>query len=101
LFSCSYDLGTCSEALKKRASGVEVLNLQLASPDQLTLMKDGEEEKRKHYRAVCWADRALTPDDVDTFEQLGDLTLQQDTPVRVLHRRAALKRERVCFFLLM
>uniref|UniRef100_A0A061RSU6 tRNA pseudouridine(55) synthase n=2 Tax=Tetraselmis sp. GSL018 TaxID=582737 RepID=A0A061RSU6_9CHLO len=57
-------------------------------------MKEGESEKEKTYGALVWTSRALSEEDVDLISNTKDLAIQQATPVRVLHRRAALTRER-------
>lgn len=69
--------------------------LQVASPGQLDLMKDGEADKQKHYRALCWAARELSEADEQVLNSTVELEVSQDTPVRVLHRRAPLVRSRV------
>jgi hypothetical protein len=89
------ELQLCADALRKRGHGVDVANLQLTSRAMLTALKDGESEKRKHYRAVCWAPQALTAEDKAELDSIAELEVQQDTPVRVLHRRAPLVRTRV------
>jgi tRNA pseudouridine synthase 10 len=76
---------------------VSVCNLQLTSRRVLAAMKEGESEKRKHYQAVCWAARPLSAADKLLLNSVTDMTIEQETPVRVLHRRAPLVRSRVCF----
>eukprot|EP00892_Ulva_mutabilis_P004707 jgi/Ulvmu1/2608/UM014_0059.1 len=88
-------LRACEEQLAARTAGVRVQGLQLASQEEYELMKDGETEKQKHYRALCWAARELDEADEQVLNSTQGLVLQQDTPVRVLHRRAPLVRERV------
>lgn len=83
-------------SLCERAAGVAVRNLQVTSRAVLAALKDGEAAKRKHYRAVCWAARPLTAADEGRLNAIKDVEVQQDTPVRVLHRRAPLVRPKVC-----
>jgi tRNA U54 and U55 pseudouridine synthase Pus10 len=68
----------------------------MTTPAVLLSMKAGEAEKRKRYRAICWCCRALSEVDVAMLNAVEDLQLAQSTPARVMHRRAALTRERVC-----
>lgn len=44
---------------------------------------------------MCVFARPLTPEDVAKLHAIRDLEIQQKTPVRVLHRRAALTRPRL------
>lgn len=92
---CREALARAERAILDARGGVAVRNLQLVRKDVLVAMKAGETEKRKSYRAVCWASRALTKADAATLAAATDLVIQQGTPVRVLHRRAPLVRERV------
>ncbi|KAL4440487.1 hypothetical protein ABPG75_003488 [Micractinium tetrahymenae] len=77
------------------AGGVAVRGLFAASPAQLAWLKEGEQEKEKSYVAVCWLPRPLTDADVATIEGTRGLEVQQQTPIRVLHRRANLERPKV------
>ncbi|PSC72039.1 tRNA pseudouridine synthase Pus10 [Micractinium conductrix] len=74
------------------AGGVAVRGLFAASPAQLAVLKEGEQSKEKSYVAVCWTPRQLSEADVATLEGTRDLEVLQQTPVRVLHRRANLER---------
>jgi tRNA U54 and U55 pseudouridine synthase Pus10 len=69
-------------------------------------IKAAEENKRKNYRCVCWirqpsSDRAagdeaqsiltagVSADDLKTIlDSQPEITVHQNTPIRVLHRRA-------------
>lgn len=62
-----------------------------------SLLKDGEETKTKNYCALCLIpDGSEIPPEV--LEKLNStpvpLVLQQKTPIRVLHRRSLMTRER-------
>lgn len=89
------ELEQCEVELAGAPHGVRALNLQVVPQSVLAAMKEGESEKRKSYRATCWAARPLSEQDVAALDRVQDLVLQQNTPVRVLHRRAPLLRERV------
>jgi len=84
----------------------------------LSIFKLGEEAKRKNYRylavaikwhtrapltrsfthtqrCIVWASRAITDDDLAKLNAINDLTIDQTTPIRVLHRRTLSVRKRV------
>ena len=52
-------------------------------------MKKDVSVKRKKYRCVVWVEQALSgPEDprLKKLDEIRDLTVQQRTPIRVLHR---------------
>ncbi|EFJ50668.1 hypothetical protein VOLCADRAFT_88428 [Volvox carteri f. nagariensis] len=69
--------------------GVTVQGLTPCGPAALESIKAAEELKEKSYRALCWAERAPSLEDLEALKALGRVEAAQDTPVRVLHRRAA------------
>ena len=75
-------------AYLKVCFAINWLLVQVLSKNDIKKLKEGEEEKRKGYTALC-----VTSDKVDTeklseLASLKDLKLEQLTPIRVLHRRA-------------
>ena len=51
-------------AIGAGSAGVRVRGLQMATAAQFAAVKVGEDAKRKHYRALCWAARPLDAADV-------------------------------------
>lgn len=74
---------------------VMVKNLKVLGSEAWTLMREGEAEKQKQYAALVWISRSLNDDDSRTISSLKDLQILQRTPVRVLHRRSPLEREKI------
>ena len=63
-------------------------------------MKEGEDAKRKTYRALCVINKEFSIDWVkEKLEAITDLELAQHTPIRVLHRRADAKRLRTVYYM--
>ena len=85
--------------LERRMNGstelVEVRGLRLAGRAEFEAMKRGVDSKRKLYRCLVWASRALTAADLSLLSSSSPLTVQQRTPIRVLHRRSALTRPKL------
>lgn len=71
-------------------SGLRECSLQHVS----SLMKEGEEAHRKEYRTVLVLSRPVTAADVALLNGTRELVLQQLTPMRVMHRRTLMVRER-------
>ena len=59
-----------------------------------TIMKEGEEAHRKDYRCVVSLNRRLSPADLLKINSTSELVAKQLTPMRVLHRRTLMVRER-------
>lgn len=74
---------------------ISVNKLQMITKEDTLLLKEGEEQKRKSYSALCIVGKALTENDINKLNNLTDITLNQDTPIRVLHRRTLATRERI------
>ena len=64
----------------------------------INALKEGEDAKRKTYRALCVIGKEFSIDWVkEKLEAITDLELAQHTPIRVLHRRADAKRLRTVY----
>ncbi|XP_025695185.1 uncharacterized protein [Arachis hypogaea] len=74
---------------------VRVKNLKLVGSDGWNLMREGEAEKQKQYAALVWTSRPLKDEDFQQVSSLKDLKVVQRTPIRVLHRRSPLEREKI------
>ncbi|KAJ1424204.1 putative tRNA uridine synthase Pus10 isoform [Sesbania bispinosa] len=78
---------------------VRVKNLKLVGSDGWDLMREGEAEKQKQYAALVWISRPLKDEDFHCLSSLNDLKVLQRTPIRVLHRRSPLEREKIIHWL--
>ncbi|XP_065847044.1 uncharacterized protein [Euphorbia lathyris] len=74
---------------------VGVKNLKMVSDQGWALMQEGEAEKQKQYCALVWISRPLVDEDVESIASLEEIKVLQRTPVRVLHRRSPLDREKI------
>lgn len=57
-------------------------------------IKTGEENKKKIYRALCIVKEPVTVELMQRLNTPEGFTIDQLTPLRVLHRRPLLKRPR-------
>eukprot|EP00698_Gefionella_okellyi_P000779 TRINITY_DN10691_c0_g1_i1.p1 TRINITY_DN10691_c0_g1~~TRINITY_DN10691_c0_g1_i1.p1 ORF type:complete len:547 (-),score=96.15 TRINITY_DN10691_c0_g1_i1:831-2471(-) len=78
-----------------QSEDVGVQQLQMVAKEFVAQVKAGETTKRKLYRCVVWTSRALTQNDYQTINAIRDLTLDQKTPIRVLHRRSLAIRKKL------
>lgn len=73
---------------------VHYVDLQEVTEKQVALLKEGEDSKKKSYRAVVWAADALSPATIESLANHNEFTIDQLTPVRVLHRRSLMNRKK-------
>ena len=79
----------------KKDLDISLHNLRLVSKEDIKTLKEGEEEKTKEYTALCVTSSPVEPERLRELERLSDLQLEQQTPIRVLHRRANATRHKV------
>jgi tRNA pseudouridine synthase 10 len=73
---------------------VKVLNLQKTNKDKFEEIRQGEEKKLKVYVCLVWSQNLLTPSMITKLNEIKDLTVFQKTPIRVMHRRSLMTREK-------
>uniref|UniRef100_A0A3P9Q9U8 tRNA pseudouridine synthase Pus10 n=1 Tax=Poecilia reticulata TaxID=8081 RepID=A0A3P9Q9U8_POERE len=83
------------ETINKSSEKIRVRDLQIVTREAMSRMKEGEEEKTKSYTALVWTQKSIENEDISFINDIKDLTLDQKTPLRVLHRRALAIRQRV------
>ncbi|MDR0798011.1 MAG: tRNA pseudouridine(54/55) synthase Pus10 [Nitrososphaerota archaeon] len=92
------DLKALGEAINVSAVGkVEVSELYFATKNKVRRLKKGEGAV-KEYRLLAEFENDVTDDELCLIEEkLSGITIKQQTPLRVLHRRADLIRERYIY----
>uniref|UniRef100_A0A7N8XUW7 tRNA pseudouridine synthase Pus10 n=1 Tax=Mastacembelus armatus TaxID=205130 RepID=A0A7N8XUW7_9TELE len=83
------------ETINVSSDKIRVRDLQIVTREAMSRMKEGEEEKTKSYTALIWTQKPIQREDIIFIDDIKDLTLDQKTPLRVLHRRALAVRQRV------
>lgn len=93
----------CEEDLKsieKKINNLEnklvgVRNLKIVGSQGWSLMHEGEAEKQKQYAALVWISRPLKDEDSRSISSYKEMHVLQKTPIRVLHRRSPMEREKI------
>ena len=86
------------EKINSSTELVAVRHLTVVGKKAQSILKEGEEEKRKHYHALIWCNQGVTEQDLDTLVSCRpEFSIAQKTPIRVLHRRSAATRERMIY----
>lgn len=76
---------------------VSIQHLQLVKREELVHIKSGEEHKKKLYRALCVLKTPVTSETMQKLDISAGFMIQQQTPLRVLHRRPLLTRPKEIF----
>jgi tRNA pseudouridine synthase 10 len=92
------DLKTIEEIINAGAKDkVQISQLRLSSRDSVRKLKKAE-NSQKEYRALIAFEREVSDADMALIEsKLNGITIKQQTPLRVMHRRADLVRERYIY----
>jgi tRNA pseudouridine synthase 10 len=92
------DLKVVEDAINVGAVGkVEVSGLRFASKDDVRHLKKGE-GAQKEYRLLAEFEKDLTDESLRIIEEkLSGALIKQQTPLRVVHRRADIVRERYIY----
>jgi len=92
------NLKTLEETINANAQGrVEVSNLSFANKDTVRKLKRGE-EAQKLYRATVEVENTVSQKQLTMLKKtLAGATIRQQTPRRVVHRRADLMREKYIY----
>jgi tRNA pseudouridine synthase 10 len=94
----SIDLKEIEAKINAGAVGkVEVSKLRFATKDMVRHLKKGE-GSQKEYRLLAEFENPISDEDLRLLEEkLTGATIKQQTPIRVMHRRADLIRERYIY----
>lgn len=60
-------------------------------------LKEIQEQKAKRYCAVMWSRNTITDQDIEKLNGLRNIAVSQQTPLRVLHRRSQLVRDKYIY----
>jgi len=92
------DLQELAQSINERAQGkVKVLNLRFADKNTIRKLKETEASE-KFYKATVEFDRSVSDEELKILEKtFANAVIRQRTPLRVLHRRADIVREKYIY----
>ncbi|KAG6955866.1 hypothetical protein JG687_00010925 [Phytophthora cactorum] len=100
LIQSEYD--QIQKAVNDANSGaVEIVQVKSSTKDYFAGLQAGADSKKKTYwfdfvlACVVWSEGVLTPEAIAKIDAIQDLTIQQQTPIRVLHRRTLMTRPKI------
>ncbi|KAG0261025.1 putative tRNA pseudouridine synthase Pus10 [Mortierella polycephala] len=75
---------------------VQIRSLAAIRPEDTKIIKEGEESKTKSYSALCWTSSPVDQTMIDAVNMYTDKAffVEQQTPIRVLQRRAQMIRKK-------
>ncbi|KAK3837525.1 MAG: hypothetical protein J3R72DRAFT_370915 [Linnemannia gamsii] len=75
---------------------VQIRHLAALRPEDTKVIKDGEETKTKSYSALCWTSKPVNQAMIDAVNAYTGKAfyVEQQTPIRVLQRRAQMIRKK-------
>ncbi|CAF1064698.1 unnamed protein product [Adineta steineri] len=87
---------TAQHDINTLTKDVRVRDLQQVTKEESNQIKEGEEEKTKCYEALCYTETQIDQTELD--QRLASvpnpIVIEQKTPIRVLHRRTVMTRQR-------
>ncbi|XP_052270788.1 tRNA pseudouridine synthase Pus10-like isoform X2 [Dreissena polymorpha] len=83
------------ESINAATTDIQCRDLQIVTKEETDILKQGEIDKVKLYRALCWTNQPISDQQLDQLSILKDLKIFQKTPVRVLHRRPLATRDKL------
>eukprot|EP00117_Sycon_ciliatum_P026693 scpid47608/ scgid3672/ Putative tRNA pseudouridine synthase Pus10; Coiled-coil domain-containing protein 139; tRNA pseudouridine 55 synthase; tRNA pseudouridylate synthase; tRNA-uridine isomerase len=80
--------------INNSSKDVQVRDLQMIDKSGIEHMKEGEADKIKLYRALILVPGGVSCVELGPISDIKELVLNQKTPLRVLHRRTLMDRQR-------
>jgi tRNA pseudouridine synthase 10 len=76
---------------------IQVKNLTLCDRNYYAVVKKYEDSKQKFYTCLVCTEKPITDEDLEKLNAVRNLNLVQKTPMRVMHRRTLLDRNKTIF----
>ncbi|KAK3890557.1 hypothetical protein Pcinc_005531, partial [Petrolisthes cinctipes] len=90
------DLGRTNPNLRQVIGvDLDIVALNVEVWKDVKYLKEGEEEKTKTYCALCLSTQGYNTAALDKLNELSEVSVEQKTPLRVLHRRPLATRTRI------
>ncbi|KNC87197.1 hypothetical protein SARC_00674 [Sphaeroforma arctica JP610] len=90
-------LSTLQRTVNESCSDMRINDIQVVTKEETLRNREDDSDKRKKYLATVTFAEAQTDDSIKALNETGEFLIQQQTPVRVLHRRPLLTRPRMIY----
>jgi tRNA pseudouridine synthase 10 len=88
------ELRLTEKEINDSTKDIAVRDLQVVTREQTKPIKEGEDAKTKCYEALCYSNERISENDIEIINNLKEVITYQKTPLRVLHRRSVMTREK-------
>jgi hypothetical protein len=93
------DIKQIEEEINNNTNLIKVKNLGVTDKSYYGVIKKYEDSKQKLYTCLVYSSRIITNDDIEKINTIKDLTIIQKTPIRVMHRRTLMDRNKMIYSL--
>jgi tRNA pseudouridine synthase 10 len=93
----SLDFFNINKILNNTLKKVKVKNLRICDKKAFEKLKNTENEKIKIYNAFVWSKENIDNEICDKINKVENLSINQITPLRVLHKRVLKTREKLIY----
>ncbi len=91
------DLRALTESVNNQGDDAAVRELFYSDKNCFEDLTKAADTKVKAYAAIVQSELPITPEKIQVIEALRDVEVDQMTPLRVLHRRTLMSRDKVIF----
>lgn len=88
------DIATVENTINANSHLVKVSNLSFEDKNYFEVIKKYETSKMKYYTCIVWVEKVVDASDIDKLNAVSNLKVVQKTPLRVLHRRTLMDRNK-------
>lgn len=92
--TASNTFSSLSQKINSSNPHVQVLDLTQTTKSKFEEIRQGEEHKLKVYACIIWTEKVLDLAAIEKINNITDLLVHQKTPIRVMHRRSLLTRDK-------
>jgi tRNA pseudouridine synthase 10 len=76
---------------------IKVVDVDVCDKNYFAVLKKYEDSKQKLYTCFVWVEKIITQDDIELINSVRDLKVIQKTPIRVMHRRTLMDRNKTIY----
>lgn len=82
------------EEINNTSKFIKIKNLEKCNKEYIDYIKKAEVNKMKIYSCFVWTKKELTDEDINKLNNVKNIDVIQKTPLRVLHRRSLMDRNK-------
>jgi tRNA pseudouridine synthase 10 len=91
------EIKNIEEEINKTSKYIKISNLEKCNKEYIDFIKKAEVNKMKIYSCFVWTKKQLTDEDINKLNNIKNMDVVQKTPLRVLHRRSLMDRNKKIF----